>query len=258
MLDPSQNVVIGGAHLQNRSNVNVQVVRVVDSNTPFVIQQIFTTFSNMYQLEIINSQLQTINISDAVQLEWINILGNNISRIENGTFTRQLRLTTMDLSDNNIQEIQERAFEGLTELNSLDLVNNSISNLAPQTFYPLTRLRYLHLEANNLSSISAELFSQNYSMRSVYLKDNKITQVSPRFSSSFGYYLNTINMEGNLCVNRRFVLDGDEFSYTTLHNFLRSCYHNFSGSSSDNKSVILGFNGYLRLFDEYGNLVGSM
>lgn len=259
MLDPLANVTFGGDHLEGRSNGDVSNVDILYSNTSFMIPQLFTTFPNLSTLEISLSGLQSINIPDFIQLRRLLIDRNNISRIERAAFVSQRRLTYLNARDNIIREIDEYAFVGLSSLESLVLIDNHIENLAPRTFQPLTNISYLDLEGNRLTSISADLFSQNTQIRSLYLDFNQIEEISPRFSANLGDKLRYIDLEGNNCIDRRFSInDDDDFSRIILHNSLRTCYNNFNGQTSDLKRVTLEFQGPMRLYDEFDNLIVSL
>lgn len=254
--DPSQNVTFGGQHIGNRTNADVAIVRVINSNTPFVVQQIFTTFSNINVLHILDSRLQSISLPNSVQFVELSIQGNNITGLQNGTFINQSQLTYLNLRYNNIEEINEDAFVGLVALESLVLIGNRVRSLAPRTFHPLTNVTYLDLQRNFLSRISDELFLQNTQMRNLYLEYNYIEAITPRFIAKFGNNLSYINLSGNICINRSFSLNSDDdFSRILIHNALRTCFNNFNGTTSRVRHITLEFEGPLRLFDEFGNLI---
>lgn len=54
VLDPEANVIITGNHFEDLTNEDVEVVRIVASNTPFIINQIFEAFPNLLELNIDN------------------------------------------------------------------------------------------------------------------------------------------------------------------------------------------------------------
>lgn len=258
VLDPTQDIMIFGQHLENRTDDDVRLVRITNSNTPFIIPQIFTTFRNVIDLYIDNSNLQSIRIPDTVQLHEINIYGNNISRLESGSFDGQTHLWYLNLRDNGIREIDEDAFVGLGSLETLDLIGNHIENLTPQTLHPLTNLTLLDLQRNNLTRIDDELFAQTPSIRYLYLEHNQIEEISPRLISRLDH-IGYINLLGNSCVDRSFPLNtNDDFTFIVFHNSLQSCYNNFIGSTSETKRVVLEFLGPMKLYDEFGNLVASL
>ena len=259
VLDPSQNVTFGGTHVEGLTNDDVTFVEILYSDTPFIIPQMFTTFPHINVLRISYSNLQSINIPDSVQLLELWVDRNNISRIESRTFENQESLRYLNVRDSKIQEIDEDAFIGLSALESLVLMDNHIATLAPRTFHPLINVTYLDLNRNNLTSISDELFSQNTQIVNLYLDFNQIEEISPRFTTGFGETLRYIDLEGNNCVDRRFEIDNkDDFSRIILHNSLRTCFNNFQGTIPDLKRITLEFEGPMKLYDEFGNIVASL
>ena len=258
VLDPNQNIIIGGEHLENRTNDDVRIVQIRNSETPFMIQQIFETFRNIEELYIHNSNLQSIRIPDIVQLTQIHVDGNNISRIENGSFDGQSNLWFLNLRDNNIQEIEIEALTGLEALGTLNLVGNHIQALVPGTFDSLRNLSRVELDRNNLTSISDELFAQSPLVRILYIEANLIDQISPRLIASL-VNLTHIDLTGNACIDRDFYIENDdEFNLIIMHNALRTCYNNFVGVDSNIRRVTFEFEGPLRLFDEFGNIVANL
>lgn len=256
--DPTQNIIIGGTHLEGRTDDDVRIVWIRNSNTPFMIQQIFTTFPNLDELYIHNSSLASINIPESAQLSEVYLDNNNITRIQNGAFGSQSNLWYLNLRENNIQEIEEDAFLGLSALETLNLIGNHIETLAPRTLHPLTNLTVLDFERNSFTSINDEWFSQNSRIRILFLEFNQIDEVSPRFFGRFDN-LEHVDFSGNVCVNRNFYIENDDdFSVIGLHNALRRCYNNFVGEVSEMRRVTFEFVGSMRLFDEFGNLVANV
>lgn len=257
VLDPEANVTLVGDHIEDRTNADVTAVIIRYSNTPFVIQQIFTTFESLNTLEIEDSHLQSFSIPENVLLQRLQVDGNNISRIESGLLQAQSELIYFSAIDSNIVEIDEDAFVGLTALTDLVLIGNFIEQIAPQTFNPLTNLRYLDLEANRLTSLGDELFSQNPDLHSIYLEHNQISEISPKFTANLLEGLNYINLADNVCVNRGFQI-GTEENLIVMNNLLRGCFNNFSGRTTDEREISSEFRGSLRIYDEFGNLIGRV
>lgn len=258
VIDPSVNVIFGGTHVENRSNADVNIVEIDNSTTPFMIPQIFTTFPNINELTIENSGLQSINIPDAVQLHWLYLFNNNISRIENGTFRNQSSLLFLYALSNNIEFIEENAFEGLSSLVSLVLTHNQIANLLPRTFQPLVNLEVMDFETNVITSISEDLFSSNTRLRLLYLDFNMINAIAPRFDAGLRNTLYLMNLSGNVCVNRSFSF-ANEQDWLNLEEGLATCFDNFNnGTSPETRQITMEFSGCLSIFDESNNLLTSV
>lgn len=258
VVDPTQTVVFAGEHLENRSNDDVTEVFIYESNTPFVIQEIFSTFPNIIGLDIYLANLQSIEIPDTVSLEWIDIVGNNIRNIANGTFRSQPGLSFLYLTFNQIETIEENAFEGLSQVQYLELVLNDLVDLEPQTFSALTDVRVVDLELNYLARVG-DLFSENRNIRNLYLEYNEITEIHPRFVANLRDSLNVLYLNANHCINAGFFdILREEFLWMFMNNALRTCFHNFNGTPADEKNFGTELRGPVRIFDEFGNLIASV
>jgi BspA type Leucine rich repeat region (6 copies) len=257
VLDPLQNVTFGGEHLANRTNQDVGAVRIRNSNTPFMIQQIFATFPNVFELDIQDSRLESINIPNSIQLEVLVLTNNNISRIVNGTFSGQSRLTFLNAVNAGIQVIEDDAFLGLESLVSLVLIRNNVSELSSNTLAPLINARRIDFERNSLTRIG-DIFANSANLTNLYLEFNQINEISPRVLSGIGNSLSTFNLRGNQCIDRYFTFD-EEIELILFNNLLSSCFINFNGGEvSETRRIILEFQGPLALFDEFGNIIARV
>lgn len=258
VLDPNQAVIVSGDHLLGKTDNDVEAVQVLLSKTPFMMQDIFTTFPNTIDLSWVFSNLQSINIPDIIKLEKLTLTGNNISRIDNGMLNKQRELYYLSLIENQIDEIDKDAFVGLDKLRTLSLLKNFLIEIAPETFYPLTSLVYVDLEKNLLTRIDSDLFSKNRNLATIYLEFNHIREISPRILSNTLDNLRSINLKGNICVNRAFNLE-DEMGRIIFNNVLHTCFKHFEGLEvSGKREINMEFQGPLAIFDEYGNIIARV
>ncbi|CRL00962.1 CLUMA_CG014163, isoform A [Clunio marinus] len=257
VLDPTSSVEITGEHLEGYTDSDVLFVRISSSNTPFMIQEVFTTFPNIYELEYYDSNLQSINIPDSARLEWLNLIRNNISTIESGMFSNQPLLFYLELYDCNVQTVDENAFEGLSRLAGLVLWDNQITELSVRTFAPLTALLVLDLEANFLTSIPQELLAENINLSTIYFSGNPIREVHPNFAANQRQRLRYLNMRSIDCVDRVFTIV-DELDWMDVNNSLQTCFNNFDGTVPEVRQISLEFTGNLRVFDRFGNIIASI
>lgn len=221
-----------------------------------MIQQIFTTFPKMNQLTIENSSLQSIELSETVQLDSINLINNNISRIENNTFISQRNLVSIVLVDNGIDVVESNAFAGQDELMTLVITGNNIKEFAPETFHPLYKIFYLTLSHNKLTRISEELFAKNAFIVNLYLQENEIEEISPRFRAAFRV-VEKIDLEGNACVDREFFFS-DKDELLRMNWALKKCFNNFIGGVPETRNINMQFKGSLAMYDEFGNIIGRV
>lgn len=254
VLDPTQNVIFAGQHLENHTNEDVELVFIYVSNTPFIIQEMFATFPNLIVLEISFSNLESISIPDTARLEWLDIYGNNINHIEAGAFSSQSSLEYLFLSYNQIQTVDEDAFAGLSELIYLELYYNDVERLEPGTFNPLTNLMIVDIEANFLTSID-DLFSENRQLENIYLEFNRISGIHPSFHVNLRDNLRYLYLFGNNCVSIGFNSFDDEQTWMFMLIALRTCFHNYNGTPAEDKNLGMELRGSLRFFDQFGNLI---
>jgi hypothetical protein len=253
--NPNLQYSFAGNHLPNRTNADVDVVEIKDSNTPFVIQQMFTTFPNMLELDIQSSNLQSINISDNVQLEWLTLSYNNIPRINNGTFRNQRSLQYFTAIRAGISTLEEDAFVGLESLVYLSLIDNNVSEILPKTFNDLVSLERIFFDRNNLTRLG-DIFTMNRNITVLRFEDNQINDIAPTLLRNI-QSLYFINLFGNRCISRYFFLDS-EFEWILMNNLLGPCFENFNGGVPKPRRIILEFNGPLALFDEFGNIIAKV
>jgi len=254
--DPTANVIIGGEHYENRSNDDVNVLLILYCDMPFLAPEIFTTFPNLRDIEIDYSNLNTLTIPNTVQLEFLYLYGNNIPRIDSDSISGQERLEFVLMAWNHIQEIAEDAFVGLGELIILTLYFNDIAQIEPQTFQPLVNVQVIDLEDNLLTRID-DIFSENRMMTNLYMEYNMIEEVHPNFNANLRENLGTFYAFGNRCINSGFYIY-DEHDFAVINNAMRHCYHNFNGSESEDKTIGMNFGGNLRIYDQFGNIIGRV
>lgn len=254
-LNPNQNFTIGGVHEANRTNNDVEIVLIRNSSTPFMIQQIFSTFPNMNELDIQGCNLQSIDIPASAQLEWLTLSFNNISRIGTGNLRNQSQLQYFSAIRSGIHEIDENAFEDLHNLQMLVLMFNNISSIAPRTFNPLVSAFRIDYEGNNLTRLDS-IFITNRNLTVLYFEYNQIIQVSPSLLANLNS-LSSINLRGNQCIDRFFSF-GDEPQVILYNNVMSNCFQNYLGRPAEARRITLEFRGPLALFDEFGNVVARI
>lgn len=263
-LNELATVFISGIHMQGRNNNDVRSIRIINSRTPFIIQQLFTTFSQATTFEIEDSRLDRISQSafqQAGNLQVIRITSNPIRIIEAGVFRNLNRLRILDLNRNQFNNLQETLFDGLSNLEELDLGFNRIFNFTSNTFRSLTRLETLNFGFNNLTHIAGDSFQNNRNLRTLMLRNNQIHAIQ----SSFMNHLNNISVlmfASNRCVDQTF----QRPSNWNLTEGLRNCFNNWSGAPevpnpeipADFRKYVLFLRGDLIVVDENGQVVSQL
>lgn len=257
VIDPSANVIITGSHIGERTNDDVNFIRLYNSNTPFIINEFFSTFPNLFELEIENSRLETLRIPGNAKLERLILFRNNISRIDGESLRNQTNLQYLRANNNGIQEIDEDAFLDLSSLWFMMMVNNYIREIAPKTLHPLTNAIYFDFEGNELSTLGDHIFANNLLLTTLYLERNFIRTISPSFTSDLRRSeMAYITLRQNSCISRDFSVH-DEFDWMVLNIALQSCFTNFD-DSNENRRLTIGFVGNLTLFDQFGNVIARL
>ncbi|EFX84748.1 hypothetical protein DAPPUDRAFT_314608 [Daphnia pulex] len=115
------------------------------------------------RLKVTGTEIATIGpldfarYSDLLELQ---LDGNLLTNIENGTFANLSQLVNLSISSNRLASISPDAFRGLVSLRSLRLMKNrflALSDVVP-SLVPLTALRFLSLSDNTLSRVDAADF----------------------------------------------------------------------------------------------------
>lgn len=252
--DPEAQYNFGGEHLENRTNDNVDRVAIQNSNTPFIIPEIFTAFPNITELLIRESGLESIEFPPTHQLRRIFFSYNRIGTLKNATFANQSNLTHLNLNRNHIAVIEEDAFIGLDNVETIFLIANNLTELPGRIFANIPSLTTLDLENNNLTRIEAATFAENRQLWRLYLEYNEITAIEPTFLRNLTG-LNYVNLRGNECVQNGFFFD-DEFDTIRFHQSLADCYEGFTPRSpNEDRSMTMEFAGQLNVYDAFNNII---
>lgn len=256
VLDPAANISFVGQHIDNMTDSDVLALIIFNSNTPFMMPQMFTTFSNMYELIILSSNLQSINVPSSASLFWLVLYDNNISRIDSGSLRGQNQLIYLELVSNRIEEIDEDAFVDLESLNSLVLMDNRLQEIRGSTLHNLTNLIYLDFLFNNFTQIDENTLNGLTNLLYLYYDFNQIEAIHPRFASDLAN-LQYVNLIGNSCVNRDFVLYNEQ-GWREMNNALQTCFNNFDGTVPELRNVTMQFTGNLAIYDQFGNIIARI
>lgn len=223
-----QDVIIGGNHLPGHSNDDVVFVRILDSDIPFIIKQIFTTFPNLERLQITRVGLIKIQPNafvDARNLKNLIINENPLTVIPQAAFIGISGLNELDLRSNSITALHFNAFIGLSQLIDLHLGFNQIYELPDNVFRPLTGLINIHLDSNKLERLYAKDFSHNIRLRQLRFPNNRIYAIERTFFDSLAEALLYVFSQ-NVCINGSFLF----LSRELLLENLRVCIENFEAN----------------------------
>lgn len=118
---------------------------------------IFSTFSNLRDLNLSNVRLETItreNFANTRNIITLNLSKNKLTYLGNMIFSELKILIDLDLSENMLSDFHEGAFDFCcTALRTLNLKSNKINQVRPSLFYSMNNLTLLDLSENKIVEI---------------------------------------------------------------------------------------------------------
>ncbi|XP_070557318.1 leucine-rich repeat-containing protein 15-like [Ptychodera flava] len=185
---------------------------------------------------------------------------NQLTYIENDSFTGLSSLTDLYLYSNRLEEVAAGAFTGLSRLGILYLYSNSIGELPETVFHGLDELTYIHLYNNKLSCLPENLFLGLHNLATLRLDYNEITELSTSIFRGLGKPCN-LNLPSNslssleedtfdevsnqdlLTFHPRTVFHGlEKLLYLYLHHNKLSCLHENLFSGLSNPQILYLYN----------------
>jgi Leucine-rich repeat (LRR) protein len=251
---PNAVFIIGGIHTLGRNNANVQRVLILNSNIPFVISQLFTTFPNVNTVTIQNTGLTRIQSNaflNGSNIERVEISFNqNLRSIEANAFLGLARAISLDLTSNSIETLHENAFNGLNSLEFLTVNRNLISQLPSVIFAPLRSLQTLYFENNQMVSLDGGLFAGNPELSIATFSRNQINEIGRNFLDSLKQ-LRYLELFENVCVRSSWYVEIPE-KIEVIRADLEPCFANSDPPSDELRRIVLEVRGPFTLKFENG------
>ncbi|WP_428851147.1 NEL-type E3 ubiquitin ligase domain-containing protein [Imbroritus primus] len=122
----------------------------------------------------------------------IELAGNRIKVIPDGTFERFRRLERLGLSGNQLGTLSRQSLRGLEGLTELDLSSNAIATIDPDGLAGLGALRKLRLDSNNLRRFPC----LPKALEEANLSANAISVISPQHLEGLSR-LQSLNLNNN-------------------------------------------------------------
>lgn len=141
---------------------------------------LFIRFHRLRQLEISESQLQTLSdfaLNGLNKLQLLILSRNNLTTVKTWSNENLEALHSLDLRRNAIASIQKDAFKFYPGLLKLNLAVNHIEEIPDELFRSLSHLKYLNLGKNNLASIDSHTFKHLHKLLHLELKHNQIEYI---------------------------------------------------------------------------------
>jgi len=125
-------------------------------------------------------------------LKVLNLMDNQITKIESSVFEDMISLKELYLLNNTINKLSMKTFEGLKHLQVLDLSRNKLKVIENKIFHQLVDLMKLHLWGNDLERLEDSAFYGLINLETLTLGDNKLMKIP---SESFTNLQNLQNLE---------------------------------------------------------------
>lgn len=140
----------------------------------------FEPLLNLQALDLSGNQLSELRADlfvNLLNLTWLSLTNNNLKRLSNGIFRSQIKLTYLDLSNTQLV-LHAQIFKHLPQLNTLYLNNNKLRALPTTVFSHLPELQVLDLSRNELSSLPAHFFANNHKLTDLRLDLNRLRHLA--------------------------------------------------------------------------------
>ncbi|KAK0134573.1 SLIT and NTRK-like protein 1 [Merluccius polli] len=125
----------------------------------------------------------------------LNMRDNNVHAIKKNQLLGYLSLNLLDLGGNNIKAIDNGTFQNLTELRWLYVDKNYLDTLTAEMFAGLQNLEYLSMEYNDIQLIVAGAFSPMPNLRVLFLNNNLLKALPA--DAFLGVSLSKISLHNN-------------------------------------------------------------
>ena len=102
----------------------------------------------------------------------VNLVNNQIQKIESGAFIKLEKCVSVNLSNNLLKDLPESLFNHMKSLNFLYLSRNSLETLPPKIFVNLNSLTHLRLNDNHLKFLPTSILTANLHLETLYLENN--------------------------------------------------------------------------------------
>lgn len=126
------------------------------------------------ELRSINVHLPLHIFRNLHNLNYLEIVSNNLSHLPAGIFSGLRKLTRLNINSNNLSNLTKDTFMGATSIVELDLNKNNFEILPGNVFEHLINMENINLNGNRFTELPVGLFSQNKKLIKFRLLYNSI------------------------------------------------------------------------------------
>lgn len=163
---------------------------------------LFTSNNNLHELDLSHNSISAVGkVTFSFQIKNLNLQSNNLQTLG---FILPIFSQLLDLSFNQISFIDNSSFSGMALLTILRLNNNRLQNLPAGLFSSMDSLKELYLQHNNITLLTNGWFESNNNLKILDLSYNSIFYVGDvaLVSRSIQY----LNLQYNKIQNVNFTL----------------------------------------------------
>lgn len=151
-----------GFKIDAEKNENVLIIDMSDEKLiEFLPVNVAEKFPNLQFYNAPDCAIKTIykeNFRDLSKLKYLNLYGNQLTKIESGIFDDLKSLTKLYLTKNKINSIDSDALKNLLQLQEIYLFGNRLKNLPKNLLANNKKLQKIWLNDNQIEKIPHDLF----------------------------------------------------------------------------------------------------
>jgi Leucine-rich repeat (LRR) protein len=201
---------IRGTHNFGKTNDNVEILFVKNSNISTIPDQIYHEFP-LQTLVITRSNLQGFNTGNCGYLEVIWAYSNELKIVPANSFVNCGKTVVLQLENNQIESIEIDAFTGLKNLRELTLFRNNLKTLDAQVFKGLKGLTLLSLQRNKIEILDNLIFQDLELLRSLDLGNNSVSIINKETFKTLKFLSNLYLDENKIERIQENIFDGKKF-----------------------------------------------
>lgn len=200
-VNESESFEIEGDHLAAYDESKVAYVHFVNSIVHFMPMEILTTFTNLVQLYVDQTQLEIIDkpiincknmivlsfrwcnikhvpklFDNCIQLTHLYLSHTEILTFEAAVFKELVHLQVEDLQDNKYDELPKNIFETNVNIQEFYLGNGQLQKIYTDDFKHLKYLSNLYLQGNSIIEFKDAIEDLN-NLEDLYLAANNIHEI---------------------------------------------------------------------------------